>query len=527
MKSNIIYIAVFWSLMVITNEAIGQESIFSALVGDLKKADRLYANQSYNKASSLYEGLLQKDKDNEEVLLKLANSYFFSNKMKLSAQAYNEYEKIADKMSFEVMLRYASALQAVGKYDKALVYLQQYSLSNPNDFEISKKIWQLQNINFLFEDSLYFKVNPISINTTYDEIAPEILGNQLIYASNQPKVDVIKRIEGTSEKPFFQRKITQRTLLKSETERYEYSNDRPFGKELSFKFHDGAISFSPGGDTIAFTRSSVQTGKSNTYPMQLHFAANDNGTWTEIGPFPHNSLSYSISRPVFSDDGKTLYFSSDMPGGMGGKDLYKSTIVQGKWTAPVNLGKEINTSLDEGHPFIIKGVLYFSSNGHPGLGGLDIFKTRLSAEHKEVTNFGYPVNTSFDDFDFVLDSTEITGYLVSNRGADNDNIFEVKLKRMTFPITISGKIKYKKDNRNDSELIDLTYATLELIEKPSMDVILTTTTDTMGDFSLNIPYESKYMLKVVEKEFGEAVVSMEIPKNHLDYLNHDIVIIKE
>jgi hypothetical protein len=265
------------------------------------------------------------------------------------------------------------------------------------------------------------------------------------------------------------------------------------------------------------------------YSNQLFFAKKESKKWVEYGEFPFNSQKYSLTHPFLTDNDKTLYFSSDMPGGYGGMDLYCSHYVNEKWTTPENLGNEINTSGNEGHPFIQNNVLYFSSNGHPGLGGIDIFNVRLSEPNPEIVNFGYPINTSSDDFDFVLDSTGFCGYLTSNRDTDNDNIYEVILYKHTFPIVIQGIIKYKSNDLANpvSEMHLLTNANLELIDKFTNMTVLNTHTDDKGNFSIKIPYKSQFLLKVEEEGFGKAIVSMEIPKNHLDYLIHEIVIIKD
>ena len=176
--------------------------------------------------------------------------------------------------------------------------------------------------------------------------------------------------------------------------------------------------------------------------------------------------------------------------------------------------------------------LYFSSEGHTSMGGLDIFRAKWDKKNQKwvsIKNIGYPVNTAFDDFDLAIDSTGIYGYLVSNRNADNDNIFELKMHKLTFPITVKGNIKYKMNELNDSisAIYNLSNARLELIDKSTNAIVRKTTTDTKGKFTLEIPYESQFLLNVNQKDFGHAVVSMEIPENHLDYLDHEIVIVKE
>jgi hypothetical protein len=221
-----------------------------------------------------------------------------------------------------------------------------------------------------------------------------------------------------------------------------------------------------------------------------------------------------------------------MHGGSGGTDIYSSNFINGNWTKPQNLGEGINTSQNESHPFIHKNTLNFSSDGHPGLGGLDIFSINLNDRPIEVHNFGFPINTHYDDFDLILDKTGAFGYLASNRNNQvniNDDIFEVKLSKLSFPLTVKGKIKYKNNNLidSDSEMILLSNAKIELIDKSQNNIVSVANTDENGNFTLEIPYERQFLLRVIQENLGVAIVSMEIPGNHQDYLNHEIVIVKD
>lgn len=444
---------------------------------------------------------------------------------------YERYEQLNASINIDVYLRYADALLVHGQVERSLQVLMQCNSIYPENAEVAKKIWQLQNINFLYEDSMYYQLKEFPFNTKYDEISPEIFGTKLIFASNRPGIEIIQRLEGSSNKPFFTWLLTDRyTPSDSINElNYDYADCMPFAAKIDSKFHKGAVAFTTNGDTMIFTRSGVLPGQSGNYTTQLFFAKRTTDSWIEFDSFPYNSEKYSLTHPALSDDGRTLYFSSDRPGGFGGKDLYYSRWINREWTTPANLGDKINTSQDESHPCIQNNVLYFSSNGHPGLGGLDIFKIRLDEKIKDVINMGYPVNTAFDDFDLVIDSTGIYGYLVSDRYSDNDNIFELVMQKLTFPISVRGNIRYKISELNDSVSMKyiLANARLELIDKSTNAIVGKTTTDTEGKFKLEIPYESQFILNVNQKDFGHAVVSMEIPENHLDYLDHEIVIVKE
>jgi len=265
---------------------------------------------------------------------------------------------------------------------------------------------------------------------------------------------------------------------------------------------------------------------------KLFFAEKIDSKWSESISFALNNENYSIQYPFLTNNGKKIYFSSNMPGGFGGMDLYYADFIKDAWSKPINLGKEINTSQNEGHPFVYGSILYFSSDGHPGLGGLDLFHVNLDQKPLEVINAGYPVNTFHDDFNLILDESGTAGYFCSNREHalyGGDDIYSIQFKKLTFPLRVSGKISFKKIDLvdNGEALIKLSNASIELIDKDSEEIVYESKTDISGNFEIDIPYESKFLLKVKQPELGIAIVSMEIPKNHRDYLNHDIVIVQD
>jgi hypothetical protein len=220
-----------------------------------------------------------------------------------------------------------------------------------------------------------------------------------------------------------------------------------------------------------------------------------------------------------------------MRGGYGKLDIYRSDFINGTWSKPQNLGENINTSQDEKYPFPKDNILYFASDGHPGIGGLDIFKVNLSDEIQEVVNMGYPVNSIADDFSLFLDNSGSFGYLSSNRNQnyDNDNIYALHINKPRYPLLISGIIRYKNTTIEDSdvEIMPLCYAELELIELTQQAIIKKSTSDESGHFSLEIPFEGQFKLRVRHQDIGISIVSMEIPKNPKDYLNYEIIVVKE
>ena len=532
MRQSVTYIFSFWFCLAIGFQSIAQESIFTGFKGDYKKADAYYQNHKYRNAIVIYEQILEKDPNNTPLILNLANSYFFTNNMKNASRWYREFDKRNGQLTSAEELRFASSLHSSGNYQEAIVRLQRYQERYPADVEISKKIWQLQNVHFLMEDSLSYHIERLPINSSSDESGPVLYGNSLIFISNRDDVSLIKRVDarnGSQYYSWYASKIINQGSTADEE--LVYGKSLPFAAEIKSKYHKGSISFNDARDVMIYSKviGNVVDGEITS---KLFFAEKIDSKWSESISFALNNENYSIQYPFLTNNGKKIYFSSNMPGGFGGMDLYYADFIKDAWSKPINLGKEINTSQNEGHPFVYGSILYFSSDGHPGLGGLDLFHVNLDQKPLEVINAGYPVNTFHDDFNLILDESGTAGYFCSNREHalyGGDDIYSIQFKKLTFPLRVSGKISFKKIDLvdNGEALIKLSNASIELIDKDSEEIVYESKTDISGNFEIDIPYESKFLLKVKQPELGIAIVSMEIPKNHRDYLNHDIVIVQD
>lgn len=527
------YVFLHIALFFVLNNVHGQESVFTGFKGDMKKADELFQNHAYHDAIEHYQQLLIKNKNGHNLLVKIASSYYALNDMESAVSWYSRFDEVGGKFDKNQLLNYSFAMQATGDYENTVLCLQKYVALHPEDLEVSQRIWQLQNIKYLYEDSIYYQLKPVSFNSEYDEYGPVLYGESVAFSSNRKQIELFNRIDASSKKPFSSWYIVNSTLDSTDrTSEKQYSKPSKFASKIKAKYHKGTVSFSKSEDVMVFSRTSDRTN-TKELTSKIYFASiGENGEWEDTGVFPFNSDLYSLIHPYFTNEGTKLYFSSDMPGGIGGMDLYYSDFVDGSWSAPENLGDLINTSQNEGHPFYQNDILYFSSNGHPGFGGLDVFKVDLSRKPMEVGNLGFPINTHFDDFNLILDHSGQMGYMVSNRNDQlniNDDIFEVSISKRTFPLFVKGKVSYKKSDiaGSTSELIILADAKLELIDKVQQHIVQETFTDSTGIFKIEIPYESQYVLSVKTKNFGTAIVSMDIPLNYQNHIIHDIVIVED
>lgn len=458
----------------------------------IKTANHYFESMSYMKAIDAYEEVLKRkgvsDGDKVLVMKNLADSYL---KIKDGVNAERVYQSLvssgidlgADKGP--VLLSYAKALASNAKYKESQEQFDNYLLLAGNDTK-AKGFSKLYNdISVLAKNADCYKVDYLSINTTASDFSPTKYQNGLIFVSNRNNTNGIRRVfqwnntpfldlfyldeiskisageaglaggtTGGSKKSFKVPEVgadeyTMPTANDSKTvgvygggnigKGHGYSNkpitesDRLNGS-INSKYHEGPAAFFNDGSRVIFTRNNMKGNSAKKSgdgitKLKLYSAEAKKDGWHNIVELPFNSDEYSTGHPALSPDEKLLFFSSDMPGGYGGTDIYVSRFDGNSWGAPVNLGEKVNTSGSELFPFVDeKGNLYFSSDGHPGLGELDIFFTQLDgiAPKGRIVNLGMPINSSKDDFGIITDGLRKSGYFSSNRkeGGNDDDIYK-------------------------------------------------------------------------------------------------------
>jgi len=463
--------------------------------------------------------------------LQIAKAYYNLNNFNQSVVWFKKYLDQKELLSSTEMLKYAEALCSIHRYPEAIKWYTSYLRISPNDEHVKKKIWRLKNIRYLYEDSASYKIKRLAINTPASELGPVITGNDLVFMSNRKTFGLNARSNVADNAPFYRLfKVPIADIFNGAGNRPVKS--RLFCPSLKSRLHEGPVAFYDNGKKMVYSAASEPDEK-NAGPavLKLYFAEKINKRWGRKRPFPYNSNDYSITHPSITADGTVLFFASDMKGGFGKKDLYKSEYKNGVWSKPVNLGEQINTSEDESFPHIHKNaILYFSSNGQPGLGGIDLYKTIISEEGVgEIQNLGYPVNSSADDFAMTLDADGRQGFFSSNRnrGGLDDDIFEVKLNLQTYPLVLQGILKYKTNNTLDSDPKILSGASVFIIDNVKKTVVSTSSSDGQGKFNIVIPYFSQYRMRVVENDGNETIVSLDLAKQRKEENIHEIVIVKE
>jgi hypothetical protein len=265
-----------------------------------------------------------------------------------------------------------------------------------------------------------FMVIRMPFNSPYADYGTVYRNNELVFVS--ARIASIVRYTSENNETLTDMYVTQ---LKNG----KWRSAASFSSELNSKFNEGPLCFDKTATTIYFNRSD---NKGRLKIMKAEFLE---GKWQNIQELPINNEKYSLAHPALSPDGSALYFSSDMPGGLGGKDLYVSFLKDGKWSAPENLGESVNSPGDELFPFVTSdnNYLYFSSDGHGGSGKLDILRSeKQEGGWQNIYNPGPPFNSAEDDFAYISDSTGLAGYFSSNRINSEDDIFSFKLAEPEF-----------------------------------------------------------------------------------------------
>jgi outer membrane protein OmpA-like peptidoglycan-associated protein len=395
---------------------------FSANAQSLKQkvADKYFDQLDFIKAVEVYEDIVSGKGKDYHSLKQTAECYRLMNDIVKAEFWYNEVIVFGTNIPKDYYY-YAQLLKSNGKYklsdDSMKLFYEKAGkgtfTSVPNFYEKLKR------------DSIYFIVNSIETNSSMSDIAPVVYNDELIYISNRKNKMTSNITVGWNDTGFLE-------VYNAGSRDYLVKPSLFFGKDLTKNSHDGPIYFDTINNNIYITRNNLSE-KNQNKNLKLFVFENTEDKWKEAEEFAYNSNEYSVGHSTLTPDGKTMYFTSDMPGGFGETDIWKTNLENGVWGVPVNLGEGINTFDKEMFPSISpSGDLYFASKGHHGFGGLDIFVAYKSGD-KFMTpvNMGYPINTRFDDFSFTIMDDNKFGYFSSDRvgGKGADDIYKVEMKK--------------------------------------------------------------------------------------------------
>ena len=397
-------------------------------------ADRYFKEFAYKKSAELYESIYRKGDSSQLVVSRLADSYYYNAEFEKAEIWYETLMKsFENSESIKHYFRYAQVLKSNGKVSESDKWLKKIKKIEETD---SRPISLEQNQDYFVEytnrEKVYVNVHNVATNTKYSDFGGFIYDNKLYYASTKP-LDLKKeaKLYRWNNQPFL-------NIYSSELK--EVGNDKVLDvseairqNELTTKYHESNVVITRDGTTMYFTRdnfdgSELKGDKQQVTHLKIYKATKIDGTWGKVKELPFNTNEYSYGHPALSTDEKTLYFVSDMPNGFGETDIYKVAILEDeKYGEPVNLGSKINTESREMFPFIgSDNTLYFASDGHLGLGALDIFESKIEDKmYTTPVNLGAPVNSPLDDFSFVINNERTKGFFSSNRkkGKGDDDIY--------------------------------------------------------------------------------------------------------
>lgn len=456
--------------------------IGTTLFGQLSKADKLYDQNRYFKAIPYYISASKKQTNKQKANLKLADCYRKVNEYEKAENAYKEALSADPNVDARVYYDYAGVLKANGKYDEALVQYNAYLKQKPNEENAKRvkkfcaeiKYWQSR-------PKEYDVKNVENINTKNSEFCPVFVNDHLMFVGEHKEFDFVEFEKNEyNGQPFLNMYIAKVSGSKAE-------KTKTLSKKVNSESHDGPITVSADGHTIYFTRVTGNSKKGNT--AKIYSALGHDRKWHDTKPFQYNSDDYSVAHPSISADNNWFFFTSDMSGGYGGKDIWVCKRNGDGWDKPVNLGPDINTSGDEMFPYIKKnGILYFSSNGLPGYGGLDIYSAKtVDGKWLLQRNEGLNVNSSYDDFGITF-MNDTLGYFSSNRvgGKGKDDIYYFHFVDKS--LVISGTILLTENANDPAKGVKVT------LKEEDGTLVETTKTNEKGFFEFkNLDADKKYM----------------------------------
>lgn len=536
MDKNKFYILHVIILVVLTNlSAFSQER-------QLEKAQKAYDNFGYLNARNIYLKVVERGYESQELYTKIANSYYFNAKYDDALMWYDKIFELEDyELDSRFLLHYAQSLKATGNIKKSEIYYDKFVDISGKSLK-SVKLTSEKYLELIEDNSGRYEIKSIEgVNTENIEYGKTLIGGKLFFTSNR------------SDGLFKIRKNTWDGMAFLDIYQVDLNNDKEaiskpekLPGDVNGKYHASSPIITKDGETMYFTKSNFNPEeKKNDENLKIYRAHLIDGEWTNVEDLSINDDHYSTAHPALDSLESTLYFSSNMPGGYGKSDIYKVTIDENDVLGePENLGAKVNTLGKETFPFISNSEeLYFSSDGHFGLGGMDVFYIKITENGLEnLLNVGEPINSYADDFAFAIKDSTKNGFFSSNRKlvqnndqdetqADqagqenefiNDNIYSLKeLEPIqdVYKAIIEGHVT---DAETEEPITD---ALVELFEDND-SLYKSVNTDKEGYYHVEVDFFSAYRLRASKENYDseedvsvpekkEQKIDFELQKNRL------------
>lgn len=422
------------------------------------KGDKEFERLAYVDAREAYLKVAEEGYQSEDLLKRLADSYYYTADYTRASKWYGVLYDFGNRDA-DYLYKYALSLKSDKSYVASDQIMEEFLNVKGEDYRAKLFLNERNYLEEIEEQSGRFILSNIGFNSKLSDFAPTFYQGRLVFASNRSKRSARKMIHNWNEQPFLD------IYGVSIGEDVNSRGAQKFNKKINSKYHESTAVFTRDGLTMYFTRNNYtnkdyKQDTEGTNRLKLYRATRTEETseW-EIEELSFNNDEYSVAHPALSKDEKTLYFASDMPGGKGLSDLYKIAIQNDGFGAAISLGDGINTEGRETFPFVSEdGKLYFASDGHIGLGGLDVFVAEINnGDYGEVFNLGRPINSPQDDFTFIIKKNGL-GYFASNRegGVGDDDIYSFKSTRplITKRECKQGMEGIVRDERSDDPIAD-------------------------------------------------------------------------
>ena len=503
-KNKIIYIAMITISFLNSYAQMNKKEI---------KGNKQYDKYAYIDVIKTYERIYKKGYKSPETLHKIGNAYYFNSELEKANKWYSELYASNPKQETEFYFRFVQTLKATKDYQKADAIMTKFNKKNSTDARARLFYENEDYLAVIKRNSGRYKIENAGINSKYSDYGTAYMGTKVVFSSARDTGNFTKRIHtwtGQHFTNFYSANLAEDGSLSAVDK---------FRKQINSKFHEDTPAFTKDGKTVYFTRNNYLDGKgfdaNKVTLLKIYKATLDkDGKWVNITPLSFTSDSYQTAHPALSPDEKTLYFASDMPGTHGQSDLFRVKINEdGSFGNIENLGDTINTRGRETYPFISdENELYFASDGHLGLGGLDIFVTKIPKEglaFKEVLNVGEEANSSKDDFSLIIDSKSKKGFLSSNRegGQGSDDIYKFL---ETKPIWCEQSLFGVVTDEETKELLPNTKLTLY---DDKFNIVKETVSDTQAKYEfLEVACSKKYYVRATREKYETKETAVIIQK---------------
>jgi|TARA_R100000479_G_C6396936_1_gene207474 outer membrane protein OmpA-like peptidoglycan-associated protein/tetratricopeptide (TPR) repeat protein len=480
----------------------------------IAKANNQFDKYDYINAREIYLKVVENGFTSAEIYKKLGDTYYYNSDYINSVDWYNKLlAEYPGEIETEYYYRIAQSLKSVEDYKKSKEMMDTYLSLGGVEREVKEFENDPEYLKSLGVHPFKYVINKVAVNSRFSDFGPSYYKDKIVFASSTKDRENF-RTHNWNNLPYLDLFVADVDSVGG------LSNATPLKSNINTEYHESSSTFTKDGKTMYFTRNNYNEGKKGydkerTIRLKLYKATynNDDNSWGNVKELPFNSPEYSVAHPTLSKDEKKLYFASDMEGTFGRSDLWYVDVTKGSdgsflYGIPINLGPEINTKSRETFPFISENNnLYFSSDGHGGFGGLDVFVSAIDKDGnlQQISNFGSPINTNMDDFGFITKESEGTGYYTSNidggRGSIDDEIYYFYEKCV---MTINGIV-------TDIDTEELLPGSEVSILDEDNKLIQKMTVGEDAAFSFTAECDTKYILRGTKNRYFPKEESLETP----------------